>query len=171
MFGAIAQFGYVVRDIEAAMEHWVRHGVGPWFYVDRVPLDWFRYRGADSDLQMSVALANSGDVQIELIQQRNDAPSLYKDFLDAGREGAQHVAYWTTDYQDLYDRALAAGHVLGQEGQIGGEQGRFAYFDTELHPGTVIEISDVAGSKGDLFRHIRDAAAGWDGTDPILRIA
>ena len=35
-FGNIAQIGYVVRDIDAAMDNWVRHGVGPWFYVDRV---------------------------------------------------------------------------------------------------------------------------------------
>ena len=105
MFGSINQIGYVVRDIHAAMEHWVRQGVGPWFYIEDVTTDYFRYRGKDSDLKMSVALANSGDVQLELIQQRNDAPSVYKDFLDAGREGAQHIAYWSTDYQGLYDRA------------------------------------------------------------------
>jgi 4-hydroxyphenylpyruvate dioxygenase-like putative hemolysin len=93
IFGNIAQIGYVVRDIDAAMDNWAKHGVGPWFYVDRVQTDYFRYRGADSDMQMSVALANSGDVQLELIQPRNDAPSMYKDFLDAGREGMQHIAY------------------------------------------------------------------------------
>jgi len=31
---------------------------------------------------------NSGDLQIELIQQRNDAPSMYKEFLDSGRRGS-----------------------------------------------------------------------------------
>ena len=61
--------------------------------------------------------------------------------LDAGREGLQHVAYWTKDYQALYDHALSLGYTVGHEGQIGGEQGRFAYFDTQLHPGTVIELS------------------------------
>ena len=120
-FGKIAQIGYVVRDIDASMDNWVRHGVGPWFYVDRVQTDFFRYRGVDSDMQMSVALANSGDVQLELIQPRNDAPSMYKDFLDAGREGMQHIAYWSDDYQNLLDSALESGYVIGQEGSIGGE--------------------------------------------------
>lgn len=69
------------------MDQWVHHGVGPWFYVDRVQTDYFRHRGVDSDMEMSVAVANSGDIQIELIQQRNDSPSAYKEFLDAGREG------------------------------------------------------------------------------------
>jgi hypothetical protein len=164
IFGNISQLGYVVRDIQAAMDRWIQHGVGPWFYIESVMPEHFRYRGTDSDLKMSVALANSGDLQLELIQQRNDAPSMYKDFLDSGREGAQHVAYWTTDYQALYDRALTAGYTVGQEGDIGG---RFAYLDTEHEQGTVIEISDISGPKGHLFAYIREVAAEWDGAEPI----
>ena len=168
IFGAVRQNGYVVRDIRAAMDHWTKvMRVGPWFYIDRVNLDYFRYRGKDSGLEMSIALANSGDLQIELIQQRNDAPSLYKEFLDAGREGLQHIAYWTLDYQALYDRALSLGYKVGHEGQIGGERGRFAYFDTQAHPGTVIELSDISGSKGIFFEYIRKAALDWDGSEPI----
>ena len=167
-FGAIRQNGYVVRDIQAAMDHWVRvMGVGPWFYFERVQMDWFRHRGGDSNLEVSIALANSGDLQIELIQQRNQAPSMYKEFLDAGREGLQHVAYWTRDYQAAYDQALSLGCAVGQEGQIGGEQGRFAYFDTESHPGTVIELSDISGSKGRFFEHVREVSIGWDGSEAI----
>jgi hypothetical protein len=113
LFGPMRQNGYVVRDIEAAMKHWIDVlQVGPWFYIDRVQTDWFRHRGQDSALELSIALANSGDLQIELIQQRNDAPSMYKEFLDSGREGLQHVAFWSTDYQSLYDRSLGLGYRL-----------------------------------------------------------
>jgi catechol 2,3-dioxygenase-like lactoylglutathione lyase family enzyme len=168
IFGKVCQNGYVVRDIEAALAHWTRVlGVGPFFYVERVPMDWFRYHGADSPLEVSIALANSGELQIELIQQRNDAPSMYRDFLRAGREGLQHIAYWTTTYQSDLDRLLAQGYRIGQEGQIGGPQGRFVYFETEAHPGTVIELSDASGAKGAFFAHVRRAAAEWDGSDPI----
>jgi hypothetical protein len=172
IFGQVAQMGYVVRDIDAAMDAWVRNGVGPWFYVDEVKADWFRHRGVDSPLRMSVALANSGELQIELIQQRNDAPSMYREFLDSGREGFQHVSYWTTDYQALYDQALSLGYVVGHEGSIGGEQGRFAYLEHEgaRAADTVIEISDVSGPKGALFAHVRSLAALWDGSDPIRRV-
>ena len=168
IFGAVRQNGYVVRDIDAAMKHWVEvMGVGPWYYIDRVKTDWFRHRGTDSAVEMSIALANSGDLQIELIQQRNDAPSMYREFLDSGQQGLQHMSYWTNDYQALYDKALGLGYKVGHEGQIGGAQGRFAYFDTQAHPGTVIEISDISGTKGPFFEHIRKAAAEWDGTNPI----
>jgi hypothetical protein len=110
LFGKVCQNGYVVRDIQKAMKFWTEvQRVGPFFYIPEVKTDWFRYRGADSPVEMSIALANSGDLQIELIQQRNDAPSMYRDHLAEYGEGLQHMSYWTTDYQALYDRAIAAG--------------------------------------------------------------
>ena len=34
IFGPVRQNGYVVRDIEKAMTHWVEvMGVGPWYYI------------------------------------------------------------------------------------------------------------------------------------------
>jgi hypothetical protein len=168
IFGKVCQNGYVVRDIEAAMTHWTQVlGIGPFYYIERVKMDWFRYRGAPSEAEVSIALANTGDLQIELIQQRNDAPSMYRDFLESDREGLQHMSYWTRDYQADFDRFAGMGFKIGQEGQIGGAQGRFVYFDTETHPGTVIEVSDISGSKGAFFERIKAAAAKWDGSRPI----
>jgi hypothetical protein len=31
----------------------------------------------------------------------------------------------------------------------------------------VVELSEVAGPKGKLFRLIREAAQDWDGSDPV----
>jgi Glyoxalase/Bleomycin resistance protein/Dioxygenase superfamily len=92
---------------------------------------------------------------------------MYLDFLERHGEGLQHMSYWTTDYQALYDRAVASGFVVGHEGQIGGPKGRFAYFETTGHTGTVVEISDVSGGKGRFFQHIRKTAESWDGRDPV----
>jgi hypothetical protein len=168
IFGQVCQNGYVVRDIEAAMAHWTEVlGVGPFYYIERVKMDWFRYRGEPSAAEVSIALANTGDLQIELIQQHNHAPSMYRDFLNCGREGLQHMSYWTKNYQADFDRFVSLGFRIGQEGQIGGPDGRFVYFDTETHPGTVIEVSDISGSKGAFFERIKQAAAGWDGTRAI----
>ncbi|MGW6422266.1 zinc-binding dehydrogenase [Nocardia sp. NPDC055053] len=167
MFGTIRQIGYVVRDIESSMRGFIDSGIGPWFYLTGLKPGNFIYRGEPSGMVMDVAVANSGDIQIELIQPVNEEPSMYKDFLDAGHEGMQHIAYWAENYQDLYDGALAAGFTVGQEGEIGGPTGRFAYLETEHHPGTVIEISDLSGTKKFVFDLIRLAAANWDGTHPI----
>jgi hypothetical protein len=170
VFGPIRQNGYVVKDIEAAMQHWTsRLGVGPFFYVDRAPIEDFHYMGEPSDCNCSIALANSGALQIELIQQRNDAPTMYKDFLDAGCEGLQHVAYWTETMDEDLARAEALGYRIGQSGTVG-ENGRFVYYATEAHPGTVVELSEVSGRKGELFKAIREAATDWDGSNPIIRV-
>jgi hypothetical protein len=165
--GQIRQLGYVVPDIEAAMDYWSRTlGVGPWFYNPKVPIRNYRYRGESHAPHNSVALANSGFVQVELIQTRNDVPSMYRDFLRAGRTGLQHVAYWTSDYDADLERLQRQGFEPVMSGEVG-ERGRFIYFDTEYHPGTVIELSEVAGPKGRMFDLIRSAAEGWDGTDPV----
>lgn len=170
-FGQIRQAGYVVRDIEAAMDYWSRVlGVGPWFYRERVPIENYRYRGERHAVHNSVALANSGPLQVELIQTRNDAPSMYRDFMRAGHLGLQHVAYWTEHFDEDLARLEAQGFTVAMSGEVG-ERGRFVYFDQiahpGAHPGTVIELSEVAGPKGKLFRLIREASESWDGREPV----
>ena len=116
LFGPMRQVGIVVCDIDKAMHHWVEVcGVGPWFYADRLPLDGYRYKGRAYDIpHLSIALANSGDVQLELIQQRCASPSLYRDFLAAGHEGMQHWSSWPVNYHEIRARALASGWQIGQ---------------------------------------------------------
>jgi catechol 2,3-dioxygenase-like lactoylglutathione lyase family enzyme len=170
ILGEIRQNGYVVRDIEAALRHWTEIlGVGPFFYLETAPIEDFRYRGEPSPLQVSIALANSGPLQIELIQPRNDAPSMYRDFLATGSEGLQHVAYWTERMDADLERLERAGFSIGQSGRIGAD-GRFVYYETAAHPGTVVELSEVGGAKGRFFAHVREAAQTWDGSEPIRRI-
>ena len=170
-FGQIRQAGYVVPDIEAPMAYWSEKlGVGPWFYNPRVPIKNYRYRGEAYEVHNSVALANSGPLQVELIQTRNDAPSMYRDFIKAGNWGLQHVAYWTEQFDEDMTRLAKEGFKIEMSGEVG-ERGRFVYFEPRshegLHPGTVIEISEVAGPKGKLFRMIREASEGWDGRDAV----
>jgi len=149
------------------MQHWVKViGVGPWFYAPSVPVQNFQYRGKPSAMVLSVALANSGPLQVELIQQRNDEPSIYRDFVAAGKLGLQHVAYWTEEYDVVMARAAANGLFPVMSGDVGAK-GRYCYFDTELHPGSVVELSETVGPKGRMFRMIREAAQGWDGSDPV----
>jgi hypothetical protein len=168
IFGDVRQNGYVVRDIHAALVHWTEVlGVGPFWFFEEAPVEDFRYRGEPSDLVASIALAQSGPLQIELIQQRNDVPSMYRDFLEAGHEGLQHIAYWTEEFDRDLERILGLGHEVRQSGQVGGADGRFVYLATEAHPGTVIELSEISGPKGAFFRHIAEAAREWDGMDPI----
>jgi catechol 2,3-dioxygenase-like lactoylglutathione lyase family enzyme len=171
-FGEIRQVAYLVPDIEAAMRYWSESlGVGPWFYNERVPIRNFFHRGQRYEPHNSVALANAGGLQIELLQTRNNVPSMYREFREAGLQGVQHFAYWTEAFDADLERARAAGLVVCMGGEVG-ENGRFVYFEEPRrhpgwHPGSVVELSEVAGPKGRMFRMIREAAAHWDGRDPV----
>ncbi len=168
-FGEIRQMGYVVRDIEAAMKHWIETlGVGPWYYVEHIPFQDFRYHGEPSDPDVSIAIANSGRIQVELIQQRNDAPSMYRDFIAAGREGLQHVCSFPEDYDDVLARALADGIEVAQSGST--PRGAFVYLATEAFPGTVMEMADYTSTRRRQFAAIEQAAVDWDGRDPVRTV-
>lgn len=165
--GEIRQLGYVVHDIEEAMKHWSEvMGVGPFFYNSKVPIEKYTYDGVEYEPHNSVALANSGFVQVELIQIRNDVPSMYRDFIKAGNLGLQHVAYWTKNFDEELAKLEEQGFEVKMSGQVG-ESGRFVYFKQEAHPGTVIELSEVLGPKGRMFDEIRDASVDWDGSAPV----
>lgn len=172
ILGPVRQLGYVVRDIEAAMAQWARIGVGPWFYRKEAAATEYRYYGKPSALPvLSFGFANSGDTQIELIAQINDAPSLYLDTLRQQGEGAQHIAYWTMDHYDEYvEKLLAEGYIEGHSGRMGANRGRYAYFKHPELPSAMIEISESTGGKAELFEQIRLASISWNGDDPIRRI-
>lgn len=172
LFGSVRQIGYVVKDIEQAMAHWVKLGVGPWFYKENVESTEFRYYGKASSLpKLSIALANSGELQIELIQQHDDAPTLYLDSLKRNGEIAQHVAYWTADqFDDITKHLLKLGYVEGHGGRMGVNRGRYAYFVHPDLPSAMIEISESTGGKAEYFAEVKRAHETWDGKDPIRRI-
>jgi hypothetical protein len=84
MLGRISQVGYVVGDIRVSMNNLGAPGDRPVVLHRTREMDYCRHRGAHSGAHLSITLACSGDLQIELIQQHDSAPSPYREFLDAG---------------------------------------------------------------------------------------
>ena len=75
----VRQVAYVVKDMEKALKYWTEYlKAGPFFMLEHAPLENQKYRGAASNADISIALGNSGALQIELIYCENDAPSVYK---------------------------------------------------------------------------------------------
>ena len=169
IFGPIRQLGFIVSDMDKAMDHWTRTlGIGPFFYFPKVEMEDFHYRGQPQSIELGIALANDGDMQIELIHQTNDAPSAYRDHLANQGQVLHHTSAWTTDFDADVERILAAGHTTLQSGRIG--DNRFAYFETQGDfPSTTMELYDVTGGPTKLNDKVRAAAQGWDGTNPVKR--
>ena len=69
---------------------WVTLGIGPWFVMRNVAIRAL-YRDEPCEITLTLALANSGDLQVELIQQHDDTPSIYTEFLSSGRRGLSPV--------------------------------------------------------------------------------
>jgi hypothetical protein len=165
--GAVRQNGYVVRDVDTAMESWLAIGVGPWFTMREFPQQNGDYRGELCEPVLSIAFANSGSLQLELIQQHDDGPSIYREFLDAGREGFHHLAWWTEDFPGLMGRAEADAWPVVQSGD-GNGVAHFAYFELDGATSTVIEVMELNDATRFLATTVADGAESWDGlTDPV----
>jgi catechol 2,3-dioxygenase-like lactoylglutathione lyase family enzyme len=175
LFGPLRQVAFVIPDLDRALRYWTETlGVGPFFVLREMYPENYRYRGQSSPPpRLSLALGNSGDVQVELIQQHDDRASAYLEFLQAGREGFQHVSSWLTraDYDATMARQRAAGVAVVHEGSVPGSGVRFAYFATDDAPGRgglLYEMSDVLEPHiYPVMQMIRDAARDWDGSDPV----
>lgn len=168
--GPVMQLAYVPRDIDAALSFWTRTmGVGPFFSLPHVSYISARHRGVPSSVDFSVLIGYWGDVQIELIQQHNDAPSIFKSWLDERREGLHHVCLLVDSIGHAREVCAAAGARLEQEIFLEGAEA--IYVDTGGGPGTMVEMLEPSPAFGDLFAMMRDAARDWDGSDPLRMLA
>ncbi|MEM7540434.1 MAG: VOC family protein [Pseudomonadota bacterium] len=162
----VRQLAYVVRDMDAALKYWTETlKVGPFFMLEHCPLENQMYRGNPGAADVSLALGNSGDLQIELIFQHNDAGSVYKEFLDAGKAGVHHFGMMPVDYAATCQHYKDLGHEAAFECTVG--DAPLVYFDTVDSVGHFIELWDNHAVFKDLFLMIEDAAKDWDGSDPV----
>ena len=92
---------------------------------------------------------------------------MYRDFTAGRQPGLQHVAYWTENYDADLERSRRRASRPMMSGR--GRRARPLRLLRRAHttPGTVIELSEVAGPKGKMFRLIREASESWDGSDPV----
>jgi hypothetical protein len=169
--GPIRQIGYVVEDLDRALADWVQLGVGPWLVIRRLPMR-ARYRGQPCEVTLSLAMSNSGELQLELIYQHDDTPSIFTEFLAADGPGFHQLAYWTEDFDATMEAVSAAGWPVVWSGGEGMGV-RFAYVEppaSPAHISAIVEISELTDAQAASAKFIRDAAADWDGADPIREV-
>ena len=166
LFGPIMQNGFVVSDWQLAAQHWSSVlGVGPFFVLRHIEYDWIEYRGERVEMDVSVAIAYTGTYQVELVQQHNDEPSVYNDYLQKNPPGLQHVGVLVNQLEKtLEDRNLWEKVV--QQGRTATGV-RFAYVDTELYNGTMLELIETSEASLKAFDYMESCARDWDGCNPI----
>lgn len=165
--GGVIQTAFITDDIQRSMAQMsaLLH-IGPWFLFERFELIDLRYRGVPADFEVSLALANSGHMQFELIQPLDQKPSPYRELQLQRGWGFHHFAVAaedfdgaSADYADQgFDQILSCSVAVG---------GRAAYFDTREPLAGMIELVEMTPAVEQLWCMIHQASVGWDGSDPV----
>lgn len=162
----IMQLAYVVNDLQEAAARWTNtFGIGPFFIVDRPEIGDPHYRGRPQGVEISTALAQAGDVHVELVQQHCDSPSCYRDLIPKGKEGFHHVGVIVEDYEAELARYQAQGFEVAMSGTFGPM--KFCYVDTSPHIFCMVEVLENVPFIHDFFGRIKKAAEVWDGSNPL----
>jgi methylmalonyl-CoA/ethylmalonyl-CoA epimerase len=138
--GEVSQIGIVVKDVQKATDnYWATLGIGPWMTLRIEPplLRDVTLRGKPVEASMLAAIAQSGSIQLELIEPL-EGPSIWKEFLEERGEGIHHVQSLVPDP----DAALATFKEMGVDMLMSGRIGDsvFYYMDTEPLLGTIYEF-------------------------------
>lgn len=169
--GRVFQNGYMVEDLDEALDYWINTlGAGP-FYKFEFALDYYLYKGVEQPQKpvMSVAMGQFGDVQIELMQQINDAPSSYLDFLNEHGPGLQHVGVIGAHTPENLKAWEEQGLVVDTVCEVSGA--RAIFYAPQVHAGTMIEMANDTPQVRGLADMIREASIDWDGSDPVRTTA
>ncbi len=133
------QNAYLVNDIEKSVVEWDRlFGAGPFSVTQHHKTDWFTYHGTPQEADVSYAFGYLGDIMIQLIQQHDDTPSIYRDMYAPGEEGFHHVAYLVHDFPAERQRLIDLGFEPACELHADGVDA--SYFDTRAATGGFTEI-------------------------------
>ena len=156
--GALQQVAFVVKDLAAGMEFFNRTmGVGRFYVIEDFGLHARdkMFRGRPAEQNFKLALAYSGDTQIELIQHLS-GDTCYKEHLESRGEGLHHLGFFLYDPQE-YRRALDSLGAGGYSALMSGRFGttRYTYFDTEAAIGSIMEIVYLDSAGKDFMAKIK----------------
>ena len=161
-------YAYVVEGIEATVNRLADQlGAGPFFLVERVPLENVRSRGEPAEFVHDSAFGWCGGWAIELIQTISLTPERAEDRFSGPRPRIHHVGF-----------AVPPGEVaqlrssLDQRGLLEYLSSQLGEVDATLHDTSAVLGHDIeihADNDGlhDFFAMVRDAAEDWDGSQPL----
>ncbi|MER7606180.1 VOC family protein [Nocardioides sp. NPDC127503] len=169
--GRIIQSAFVVPDLDAAVERWVGElRTGPWFLFDHFPGEGeSSYRGGPSSADVSIAMAFTGNLQIELIQPNDDAPSVYRETIERRGHGFHHHGIASEDVEADIESYLDRGFHIAYRADVP-TGGQVVYLDGGSEAPGFIELIPASPAMDELFTEFWKASIGWDGTDPTRRV-
>ena len=158
------QIGFVVNDIIEAASKWTEvHGVGP-FHLLPVGEQKLEIGGELSLSTIQIGVAQAGPVQIELIQQHCDRPSIYREWTNNGTCALHQLATVTQDYDGKKAHFQQLGYKIAELKEA---PMRVAYIDTVAQFGFYTEVLEETPGYLQQLKTVSDTCANWDGSDPV----
>lgn len=161
MNGPPVQIAYATDDVHTAARRWVGRGVGPFFVLEHIALTAVEIDGRAGTFDHSSAYAQWGPMMVELICQHDPGPDPV-----VPSSGIHHVASFVDDFDAAGDALIRDGFERRLLAHTSGGQA-FAFHDARSTLGHLLEIYERTDRLAGFYDMVRDAAADWNGNDPI----
>ena len=131
------QVSFIVRNMDQALPAY--EALFGKFQVVTLPPMPAKYRGKDFSIQLKMAFAQAGSVEIEVIEAVGNSPP-YSEHLERHGEGLHHVRFKVKNLQETLQAMEAAGY---EKIYWGGSSVRFAYVENPAKLGhTLLELCE-----------------------------
>jgi hypothetical protein len=164
----VNQLAYLVKDVrEAALRHSALFGSGPFFAIE-YPVLKVIHRGREAIYSHSVALGQWGTMQLELLQNNGDGPSILEDMYPkaSGRTGLHHMAIFVKDLEEAVATFKQQGYPEAM--RVSRPSGlNVSFLDTVSKLGHFVELYEPRPAHIALRAELAKAAQGFDGSRPL----
>lgn len=162
--GQIYQTGFVVADMNAALDRWTASGVGP-FFLRTLDLGG-SMDGSPVNFTARIALGYSDDMQVELIEVIGGDRSPYPPPQPSHAQYLHHLAFQVEDVRAETDRLVRRGMRVNYELSFG--EADYAYLAFEAGGGSgLVELLPVRAESTRRDAAYKMAAANWRGEDAV----
>ena len=135
----IDQLSFVYKDVKKQAEIMEKmYGIPKFAQMENITHQDATYRGKEVTVVVDYAFSRLLNIQFEL-QQWKSGESLFKEFIDKGKEGLHSIGVYVDDLQEYVSEFKKRGIEVLQTGQVGKQ--KFVYLDTEKTFGVLLEIS------------------------------
>lgn len=162
--GPVYQIAFVVPSLDEAIPRWIHgQGAGPFYRFDHFAFEAPACAPGLVPPDISIALGQSGDVNIELIEVHPGPPSVF-----TAPPGLHHVARRAIDLDAALATLAAGGAPLLMRASFVGGVG-CAFADTRAMLGCLTELIAADPGVDAMLARMRADHACWDGRHPLRR--
>jgi len=141
----INQLGYIYKDIKKQAKILEENlGLSEFAYLENKPARYL-YRGKETIVQTTLGFSRILNIQIELIQLIT-GECIFKEFIDAGKEGSHHFGIFVEDVETVVKEYLERGYSVVHEG-ITASVRKVAYIDTYEDLGVYLEFQQIKNKR------------------------